>query len=39
MRARFGMDGIPLIIDFNERKARRSEIRDNDRTSRRGEAR
>ena len=26
MRARFGMDGIPLIIDFNERKARRSEI-------------
>ncbi len=27
MRARFGMDGIPLIIDFNERKARRSEIR------------
>jgi GTP-binding protein len=27
MRARFGMDGIPLIIDFNERKTRRSEIR------------
>jgi len=24
MRARFGMDGIPLIIDFNERKSRRS---------------
>jgi len=23
MRARFGMDGIPLIIDFNERKSRR----------------
>ena len=21
MRARFGMDGVPLIIDFNERKA------------------
>ena len=27
MRARFGMDGIPLIIDFNERKSRRSEGR------------
>ncbi|HEX4363672.1 MAG TPA: ribosome biogenesis GTPase Der [Solirubrobacteraceae bacterium] len=27
LRARFGMDGIPLIIDFNERKSRRSEIR------------
>ena len=27
MRARFGMDGIPLIIDFNERKSRRSEAR------------
>ncbi len=27
MRARFGMDGIPLIIDFNERKSRRSEDR------------
>jgi GTP-binding protein len=27
MRARFGMDGIPLIIDFNERKTRRSEDR------------
>jgi GTP-binding protein len=39
MRARFGMDGIPLIIDFNERKARRSEIRDNDRAPRRGDAR
>ena len=22
LRARFGMDGVPLIIDFNERKAR-----------------
>jgi GTP-binding protein len=27
MRARFAMDGIPLIIDFNERKSRRSESR------------
>ncbi|MEA2156948.1 MAG: GTPase, partial [Solirubrobacteraceae bacterium] len=27
MRARFGMDGVPLIIDFNERKPRRSEAR------------
>jgi GTP-binding protein len=27
MRARFAMDGIPLIIDFNERKSRRSEDR------------
>ncbi|MFP5362166.1 MAG: ribosome biogenesis GTPase Der [Thermoleophilia bacterium] len=27
MRARFGMDGIPLIIDFNERKSRRGEDR------------
>jgi GTPase len=27
MRARFGMDGIPLIIDFNERKTRRSDRR------------
>jgi GTP-binding protein len=25
LRARFGMDGIPLIIDFNERKSRRDE--------------
>jgi len=25
LRARFGMDGVPLIIDFNERKQRRSE--------------
>jgi GTP-binding protein len=27
LRARFGMDGIPLIIDFVERKSRRSEGR------------
>jgi GTP-binding protein len=27
LRARFGMDGVPLIIDFNERKARRSDGR------------
>ena len=27
MRARYGMDGVPLIIDFNERKQRRSEVR------------
>ncbi len=27
MRARFGMDGVPLVIDFNERKSRRSEVR------------
>jgi GTPase len=27
LRARFGMDGVPLIIDFNERKQRRSERR------------
>jgi GTP-binding protein len=25
LRARFGMDGVPLVIDFNERKERRSE--------------
>jgi GTP-binding protein len=25
LRARFGMDGVPLIIDFNERKSRRSD--------------
>ncbi len=27
LRARFGMDGVPLIIDFNERRQRRSERR------------
>jgi GTP-binding protein len=26
LRARFGFDGVPVIIDFNERKARRSEV-------------
>jgi GTP-binding protein len=26
LRARFGMDGVPLIIDFNERRERRSEV-------------
>jgi GTP-binding protein len=25
LRARFGMDGVPLVIDFHERKQRRSE--------------
>jgi GTPase len=25
LRARFGMDGVPVIIDFSERKSRRSE--------------
>ena len=25
LRARFGMDGVPLVIDFNERRQRRSE--------------
>ena len=25
LRARYGMDGVPLIIDFNERKPRRGE--------------
>jgi GTP-binding protein len=25
LRARFGMDGVPVIIDFHERKSRRSE--------------
>jgi GTPase len=25
LRARFGLDGVPVIIDFNERKQRRSE--------------
>jgi GTPase len=25
LRARFGMDGLPLVIDFNERRQRRSE--------------
>jgi GTP-binding protein len=27
LRQRFGMDGIPLIIDFNERKSRRDDSR------------
>jgi GTP-binding protein len=27
LRARFAMDGVPLIIDFNERKSRRSDAR------------
>jgi len=27
LRARFGMDGVPLIIDFVERKSRRGEDR------------
>jgi GTP-binding protein len=27
LRARYGMDGVPVIIDFNERKQRRSEVR------------
>jgi len=27
LRARFGMDGVPVIIDFNERRQRRSERR------------
>lgn len=26
LRARFGLDGIPVIIDFNERNTRRSEV-------------
>lgn len=26
LRARFGLDGVPVIIDFNERKTRRSEV-------------
>jgi GTP-binding protein len=26
LRARFNLDGVPVIIDFNERKSRRSEI-------------
>jgi GTP-binding protein len=26
LRARFGFDGVPVIIDFNERKSRRSEV-------------
>jgi GTP-binding protein len=25
LRARYGLDGVPVIIDFNERKERRSE--------------
>ena len=25
LRSRYGMDGVPLVIDFNERKQRRSE--------------
>jgi GTPase len=28
LRARYGMDGVPLIIDFNERGSRRSEVRE-----------
>ncbi|MDX6688933.1 MAG: GTPase [Solirubrobacteraceae bacterium] len=27
LRARYGMDGVPVIIDFNERNQRRSEVR------------
>jgi GTPase len=27
LRARFALDGVPLIIDFNERRERRSERR------------
>jgi GTP-binding protein len=27
LRARYGLDGVPVIIDFNERKQRRSEVR------------
>jgi GTP-binding protein len=27
LRERYGFAGVPLIIDFNERKQRRSEIR------------
>ncbi len=27
LRARYGMDGVPLVIDFNERTQRRSEVR------------
>jgi GTP-binding protein len=26
LRARFGFDGVPIVIDFNERKSRRSEV-------------
>ncbi len=26
LRARFNLDGVPVIIDFNERKSRRSEV-------------
>ncbi|WP_205698671.1 ribosome biogenesis GTPase Der [Conexibacter sp. SYSU D00693] len=28
LRARFGMDGVPVIIDFNERGSRRREVED-----------
>jgi GTP-binding protein len=28
LRARYGMDGVPLIIDFNERGSRRGEVPD-----------
>jgi len=28
LRARYGMDGVPLVIDFNERTQRRSEVRN-----------
>ncbi len=35
LRARFGMDGVPLVIDFNERKERRSERASGARPSRR----
>ena len=27
LRARYGMDGVPVIIDFNERNQRRSEVK------------
>jgi GTPase len=26
LRARYGMDGVPLVVDFNERKSRRREL-------------
>jgi GTP-binding protein len=32
LRDRYGMQGVPLVIDFNERHQRRSEIEENRRT-------
>jgi len=35
LRSRFAMDGVPLVIDFNERRERRSERTGGDGAGRR----